>query len=134
MPKLWDALSHMHRTIPSLKIECVPFLQDPIDNVLVRLEETLRRYNVHVRHDFQEILLELILLAFMYDRVANMQWALKNLQHVEGATKAFPPIKHGTLKSLGFKSASWNLEGQFSRKVKVNLLLLVLVPCRHCTC
>lgn len=110
------------RSMPSL-------LQDPIDNVLVRLEETLRRYNVHVRHDFQEILLELILLAFMYDRVANMQWALKNLQHVEGATKAFPPIKHGSLKSLGFKSASWNLEGQFSRKVKANAPMLVLTIC-----
>lgn len=87
--------------------------------MLVRIEETLRRYNVQVRQDFQEILLELILLAFMYDRVTNTQWILKNLAHVEGASKAFPPIKHGSLKSLGFKSASWNLDGQFSRKVHI---------------
>ncbi|GMH44950.1 hypothetical protein BSKO_12907 [Bryopsis sp. KO-2023] len=100
-------------------------LKDPIDSVLVRIEETLRRYNVHVRPDFQEIMLEFILLAFMHDRVLNASWALRNLKHTDGATKAFPPIKHGCVKSLGFKSTSWNLESQFSRQELIPKLTFV---------
>ncbi|KAK3240637.1 hypothetical protein CYMTET_49532 [Cymbomonas tetramitiformis] len=60
-----------------------PDLNDPADSRLVKVEEVLRRHKVSQRPDFQEILLEIVVLVFMYDRVQNARFAVDHLAFKE---------------------------------------------------
>ena len=68
-----------------------PDLTDPIDEKIIRIEEVLRRYNLQTRPDFQELMLELIILVLMMERVANTKWILINMCLKKTAVDRLPP-------------------------------------------
>lgn len=68
-------------------------MQDPLDSRLVRMEEVLKRNNVHKRADYHEIMLELTLVVMMFDRVQNARWALSNLAYRPDAQVPPPPFQ-----------------------------------------
>lgn len=78
---------------PDGSLPATPDLTDPLDTKFVRVEELLRRYGVTRRPDYQEILLEVILLVILYDRVENTSWALENLTFRDTVSKPPPALR-----------------------------------------